>query len=168
MYLIKTVLQGNQLRRDLNRAILGGDKNWKIHWIWPICLKYITGPAVALVFSFAYPKFLVKHSDDPPFIYSFVLMHMVVIFIVGAFIAPRFLDIIVPSHRVERGDGKYDVAPQVTIGNAPILNDGGLEGGLEGGNASQHSVDRSSTNGGKVVARNDATVAGPALMEHKE
>ena len=89
---------------------------------------------------------------------------MVVIFIVGAFIAPRFLNIIVPSHRVERGDGKYDVAPQVTIGNPPIINDGGLEGG----NVSQHSADRSSTDGGKAVARNDATIAEPALMEQRQ
>jgi solute carrier family 6 GABA transporter-like protein 1 len=132
---------GNQIRRDLNRAILGGGKNWKIHWIWPICLKYVTGPAVALVFSFAYPKFLNNHADDPPFIYSFVLMHMVIIFIVGAFIVPRFLNILIPAHRVERGDGKYDVAPQVTVGETLVLNDGGMEGG----NAVRSDVDRSSS-----------------------
>jgi solute carrier family 6 GABA transporter-like protein 1 len=163
-------IQGNQLRRDLNRAILGGSKNWKIHWVWPICLKYITGPAVALVFSFAYPKFLNGHADDPPFIYSFVLMHMVVIFIVGAFIAPRFLNILIPGHRVERGDGKYDVAPQITVGETPIINNGGLEGGnvLEGDIADQNSADRSSADADKAVRRNDVAMAEPASVEYKQ
>ncbi|KAF5595974.1 sodium-dependent serotonin transporter [Fusarium pseudocircinatum] len=131
---------GNQIRRDLNNAILGGKSNWKIHYIWPICLKYITGPAVALVFSFAYPKFLNNYSDDPPFIYSFVLMHMVVIFIIGAFLAPRFLNILIPSHRLDRGDGKYDVAPQMTIDNRPIVDNGGLEGGHADIDAPHHSA----------------------------
>ncbi|KAF4990793.1 hypothetical protein FDECE_14235 [Fusarium decemcellulare] len=163
---------GNQLRRDLNCAILGGSKNWKIHWIWPICLKYITGPAVALVFSFAYPKFLNGHADDPPFIYSFVLMHMVVIFIVGAFIVPRFLNILIPSHRIERGDGKYEVAPQITIGEPTVLNDGGLEGGnvLGGDIVDQNSADRSSADAGKGVVRNDVTrpEPEPAFVERKQ
>ncbi|KAM5347507.1 hypothetical protein ACJ41O_010512 [Fusarium nematophilum] len=163
---------GNQLRRDLNCAILGGSKNWKIHWVWPICLKYITGPAVALVFSFAYPKFLSGHADDPPFIYSFVLMHMVVIFIVGAFIVPRFLNILIPSHRIERGDGKYEVAPQITMGEAPVLHDGGLEGGnvLVGDIDDQHSADRSSADAGKAVPRHDAKrpEPEPAFVEHKQ
>ncbi|KAM0438643.1 hypothetical protein ACHAPT_001396 [Fusarium lateritium] len=163
---------GNQLRRDLNCAILAGSKNWRIPWVWPICLKYITGPAIALVFSFAYPKFLNGHADDPPFIYSFVLMHMVVIFIVGAFIVPRFLNILIPSHRLERGDGKYEVAPQTTMGEPPVLNDGGLEGGnvLVGDIADQHSADRSSADPVKAVARNGATVPEhePAFEEHKQ
>ncbi|KAG9508151.1 hypothetical protein J7337_001714 [Fusarium musae] len=131
---------GNQLRRDLNNAILGGHSNWKIPAVWPFCLKYITGPAVALVFSFAYPKFLNNYSDDPPFIYSFVLMHMVVIFIIGAFLAPRFLNVLIPSHRLDRGDGKYDVAPQMTIDNRPIVDNGGLEGGHNDIDAAQHSA----------------------------
>lgn len=139
-FLYLTRSQGNQIRRDLNNAILGGQTNWKIHWVWPICLKYITGPAVALVFSFAYPKFLNNYSDDPPFIYSFVLMHMVVIFIIGAFLAPRFLNILIPSHRLERGDGKYDVAPQMTVDNRPIIDNGGLEGGHGDIDAAHHSA----------------------------
>ncbi|RSL45372.1 hypothetical protein CEP54_014296 [Fusarium duplospermum] len=163
---------GNQLRRDLNRAILGGSKNWKIHWVWPICLKYITGPAVALVFSFAYPKFLNNHADDPPFIYSFVLMHFVVIFIVGAFIVPRFLNILIPAHRVARGDGKYEVAPQITVGQTPVINDGGLEGGnvLEGDMAYHNSADRSSGDADKAVRRNDVAMseAEPAFTERKQ
>ncbi|KAF5251245.1 hypothetical protein FANTH_3680 [Fusarium anthophilum] len=131
---------GNQLRRDLNNAILGGHSNWKIPAVWPFCLKFITGPAVAMVFSFAYPKFLNNYADDPPFIYSFVLMHMVVIFIIGAFLAPRFLNVLIPSHRLERGDGKYDVAPQMTIDNRPIVDNGGIEGGHTDMSVAHHSA----------------------------
>jgi solute carrier family 6 GABA transporter-like protein 1 len=119
---------GNQLRRDLNRAIISG-KNWKIHWIWPICLKYITGPAIGIVFSFAYPKFIDNYSNNPPYIYGFALMHVVMILIFGLAIAPRFANCLIPAHRVARGDGKYEVQPQITIGETLILSDGGLEGG---------------------------------------
>ncbi|KAF5672786.1 sodium-dependent serotonin transporter [Fusarium heterosporum] len=159
---------GNQLRRDLNSAINSSGKNWNIPYIWPFCLKFITGPAVALVFSFAYPKFLNNHRNDPPFIYSFVLMHVVVIFIVGAFTVPRFLNIIVPAHRIERGDGKYDVAPQMTLNNAPAVDDG-LEGGLEGrridGERSQsNSVDRSSIEAG---TRKGVTRGEPGVVDSK-
>lgn len=83
----------------------------------------------------------------------------------GAFLAPRYLNILVPSHRVERGDGKYDVAPQITVGETLVLNDGGLEGGnlREGGIGDQHSADRSSTDAGKGARRSDAARAEPAL-----
>ncbi|KAM0296164.1 hypothetical protein HYE67_008144 [Fusarium culmorum] len=150
---------GQQLRHDLNNVISNGGKNWKIHWVWPICLKYVTGPAVALVFSFAYPKFLNKHRNDPPYVYSFVLMHMVVIFIVGAFVVPRFFNILIPAHRLERGDGKYDVAPQMTIDNAPVVNNGGIEGGHT--DMVQRSNGESSLDGDKTTFRNDTTRASP-------
>jgi solute carrier family 6 (neurotransmitter transporter, GABA) member 1 len=116
---------------------------------------------VALVFSFAYPKFLNTVSDNPPYIYSFVLMHMVVVFIVGAFVVPRFLNILIPSHRLERGDGKFAIAPQVTMGQAPIMDDGGLEGG----NIGHHDSVRGSVDAGKTNLGDGTTTAGPALME---
>lgn len=83
-------------------------------------------------------------------------MHLVVVFIVGAFLAPKFLNVLVPSQRIARGDGKYDVAPQVTIGEAPTLNDGGLEGGLRNGIEDRPSADRSSIDNGKEVPRTEA------------
>ncbi|KAL6918987.1 hypothetical protein ACHAPO_009263 [Fusarium lateritium] len=150
---------GQQLRNDLNNVISNGGKNWKIHWVWPLCLKYITGPAVALVFSFAYPKFLNSYRNNPPYIYSFVLMHMVVLFIVGAFVVPRFFNILIPAHRLERGDGKYDVAPQMTIDNAPIVNNGGIEEGHA--DMVQHSNGEGSLDGDKAAFRNDTTRTSP-------
>ncbi|KAH7347349.1 creatine transporter [Plectosphaerella cucumerina] len=123
---------GNQLRRDINRAIMVGN-NWRLHWFWPACLKYITAPAVGLVFTFAYPKFLdpsedTRRFEDPTMIYSFALMHAVMIFIIGCFVFPRFFNFLIPE--VRRGQGKYDVAPQVVIGETPVIGDTGIEAGV--------------------------------------
>ncbi|CRK14606.1 hypothetical protein BN1723_016867 [Verticillium longisporum] len=120
---------GNQLRRDINASILTG-KNWRLHWAWPVILKYLTAPAVGLVFSFAYTKFRdERHAQDPAYLYSFILFHMVMIFIVGLFIFPRFFNCLVPARRLEAGEGKYDVAPQVIIGETVMLSSGGIEEG---------------------------------------
>lgn len=111
---------GNQLKRDLNRIIVSGN-NWRLHWFWPICLKYITAPAVGLVFTFAYPKFLNttdRMFENPPYLYSFILMHLVVIFIIVLFIFPRFFNFLIPETR--REDGKWrEPMPQVTVGAGP-------------------------------------------------
>ncbi|RBR25401.1 uncharacterized protein FIESC28_01838 [Fusarium coffeatum] len=157
---------GQQLRRDLNAVISNGGKNWKIHWIWPICLKYITGPAVALVFSFAYPKFLNNHANDPPYVYSFVIMHFVILFIVGAFVVPRFFNFIIPGERLERGDGKYDVAPQMTLDNAPIVDNGGIEAGHA--EMAHHSNGEGSFDGDKGGLRPGAARASPDMVEPRQ
>jgi solute carrier family 6 GABA transporter-like protein 1 len=149
---------GNQLRRDLNRAIMTG-KNWRLHWAWPVLLKYITAPAVGLVFSFAYPKFLNTSAKNPPYVYSFTIMHFVMIFIVGLFIFPRFGNALIPAHRVQRGDGKYAVQPQITVGETVVLSDAGLEGG----SSLDHDDDiRGNTIHGK---RQSAEIADPVLHE---
>jgi solute carrier family 6 GABA transporter-like protein 1 len=135
---------GNQLRRDLNRVIVTG-KNWRIHWFWPVTLKYITAPAVGLVFTFAYPKFLnpeTRYFEDPAFIYSFALMHIVMIFIVGAFIFPRFFNFLIPE--VRRGEGRYEVMPQHTIGEAPVRPASGIEAEAEAPLSASGIVDGSS------------------------
>ncbi|RBQ95861.1 hypothetical protein VDGD_03500 [Verticillium dahliae] len=120
---------GNQLRRDMNASILTG-KNWRLHWAWPVILKYLTAPAVGLVFSFAYSKFRdEKFAQDPAYLYSFILFHMVMVFIVGLFIFPRFFNCLVPARRLEAGEGKYAVAPQVFIGETVMLSSGGIEEG---------------------------------------
>ncbi|KAM0322003.1 hypothetical protein ACHAQA_009745 [Verticillium albo-atrum] len=120
---------GNQLRRDINHAILTG-KNWRLHWAWPIILKYLTAPAVGLVFSFAYTKFeREKFAQDPAYLYSFILFHSVMVFIVGLFIFPRFFNCLVPARRIAAGEGKYDVQPQITIGETVVFSSGGIEEG---------------------------------------
>lgn len=61
-------------------------------------------------------------------IYSFALMHAVMIFIIGCFVFPRFFNFLIPE--VRRGQGKYDVAPQVVIGETPVIGDTGIEAGV--------------------------------------
>lgn len=64
-------MQGNQLRRDLN-LIVGRGKNWKIPVFWPVLLRYISGPVLAIIFSFTFPEFhLLRY--DPMMIASFIL-----------------------------------------------------------------------------------------------
>lgn len=119
------MIQGNQLKRDVNRAIYVKG-NWKLHWAWPVLLKYVTAPAVSLVLSFAYPKMYSKnYQRDPPYLYSFILMHMVLLYISLCFMAPRFLDFLIPVTR--RNEGRYDVMPRVVIGETPIVNLRGVE-----------------------------------------
>lgn len=104
-------------------------KNWRLHWAWPVILKYITAPAVGLVFTFAYPKFRdAEWYHDPPYFYSFVLMHVVMIFIVGLFIFPRFFNFLIPATR--RDEGTYEVQPQVSIGEIPAPRSTGVEAGI--------------------------------------
>lgn len=65
--------------------------------------------------------------EDPSYVYGFALMHVVMIFIVGLFMFPRFANFLIPE--VRRGEGKYDVMPQYTIGETPVISDTGLEAG---------------------------------------
>jgi solute carrier family 6 GABA transporter-like protein 1 len=105
---------GNQFRRDINRNVLTGN-NWKLHPLWPVILKYVTGPAVGLVLSFAYPKFKDNFMyNNPPYLYSFVLMHIVIIFITVFFVFPSWGNFLIPEPR--RVDGKFGVNPQGEIG----------------------------------------------------
>ena len=104
-------------------------KNWRLHWFWPVCLKYLTAPAVGMVYTFVYPKFQNDggYMDDPIYIYGFAVMHMPLVFIIGGFIFPKFFNFLIPELR--KGEGKYDVQPQVTIGQTLVISSGGLEEG---------------------------------------
>lgn len=116
---------------------------------------------MGLVFTFAYPKFLNlapgsdRMSQNPPYIYSFALMHLVMVFIVGLFIFPRFFNFLIPETR--REDGKWrEVMPQVTVGGGPELVDervenatGGL-GGVEGQGVGGGVVGSGSSRDGEI------------------
>jgi solute carrier family 6 GABA transporter-like protein 1 len=64
-------LQGNQIRRDLN-IIVGQGKNWKIPVFLPFLLRCISGPVLAIIFSFAFPEFHILRYD-PMMITGFIL-----------------------------------------------------------------------------------------------
>ena len=115
--------QGNQLRRDLN-LIIGAGKNWKLPVFWAPLLRYITGPILAIVFSFAYPGFQ-EVKNDPVYIFGFVCSHFVLIFIAIGFIMPTWLNFFVPATR--RNDGNLDYAPNVLRGTTEAESDDNME-----------------------------------------
>lgn len=103
---------GNQLRRDLNVVIATG-KNWSIPVAWPVILRYVSSPILAIVVSFAYPAFKAK-SQDPLHIFAFAVAHCVMAIIALGFIIPRWFDVFVPAEKLHLSKTFY--APQVTIG----------------------------------------------------
>jgi solute carrier family 6 GABA transporter-like protein 1 len=94
-------LQGNQLRRDLN-VIVGQGKNWKIPAFLPFLLRYISGPVLAIIFSFAYPEF---HSlrYDPMMITGFILANITMVVVILGFTIPRYYDAFIPYERRDEG-----------------------------------------------------------------
>ncbi|KAI3402060.1 hypothetical protein diail_4034 [Diaporthe ilicicola] len=101
---------GNQLRRDLN-LVVGQGKNWKIPTFWPVLLRYISGPVLAIIFSFAYPEFYTLRYD-PMMIAGFILAHLGLFLILLGFVVPRYYDVFIPT-------GRRDEALNVTQANQP-------------------------------------------------
>ncbi|KAF7593750.1 hypothetical protein BBP40_010926 [Aspergillus hancockii] len=94
---------GNQLRRDLN-AIVGGGRNWNIPPFWPVLLRYISAPILAIIFSFAYPEFHTLRYD-PMMIAGFILAHLCLLAILLGLVLPRYYDCFIPfDRRGERTD----------------------------------------------------------------
>ncbi|KAL0061033.1 hypothetical protein AAF712_012154 [Marasmius tenuissimus] len=92
---------GNQLRRDLN-AVVGSGRNWSIPVFWPLLLRYISGPILAIIFSFAYPEFYLLRYD-PLMITGFILAHIILLLVVVGFVVPKYYDFFVPPHRRSEG-----------------------------------------------------------------
>lgn len=120
-------LKGNQLRRDLN-VIIGSGKNWNIPTFWPVLLRYVSGPILAIVYGFSYPAFY-KLRYDPLHILGFGVGHIALLIIFGSFIFPRWYDLFIPAKR--QNEGKLGYAPNVTIGadEAQAAAAGNLEEG---------------------------------------
>ncbi|KAK7905888.1 hypothetical protein LTR67_000612 [Exophiala xenobiotica] len=104
---------GNQLRRDPNQNI-GLGKNWKLPFFWAPLHRYITGPVLAIVFSFAYPGFQTV-KNDPMHIFGFIVAHFLLLCIALGFVVPKLFDVFVPRDR--RNDGELLYTPYVTRGS---------------------------------------------------
>jgi solute carrier family 6 GABA transporter-like protein 1 len=98
------------LKRDLN-LIVGGNGNWNIPTFWPILLRYVSAPILAIVFSFAYPEFYTLRYD-PMMIAGFILGHFFLLLILLGVVFPRYYNILSPPHR--RAEGT-----ELTIANEP-------------------------------------------------
>ncbi|KAL5358524.1 hypothetical protein BJX96DRAFT_44039 [Aspergillus floccosus] len=92
---------GNQLRRDLN-AVVGGGKNWSIPRFWPVLLRYVSAPILAIIFSFAYPEFHTLRYD-PLMITGFILTHLCLLAILLGLVMPRYYDVFIPPSRRNEG-----------------------------------------------------------------
>jgi solute carrier family 6 (neurotransmitter transporter, GABA) member 1 len=126
--------QGNQLRRDLN-IIVGTGKNWKIPTFLPVLLRYVSGPILAIVLSFAYPEFHTLRYD-PLMILGFIVANIGMVIILAGFIMPRYYGLLVPPHRRDEG-------AEVTIPNEPkgqvvarAMEDPDIDGGESGSKTS--------------------------------
>lgn len=109
--LTNVCLQGVQLRRDLN-VIVGTGKNWKIPTFWPLLLRYISAPILAIIYSFSYPNFNALRYD-PLHITGFALAHCVLVIISLGVIVPRWFDVFIPPHRQD--DGKIETIANVNM-----------------------------------------------------
>lgn len=68
----------------------------------PFLLRYISGPVLAIIFSFAFPAFH-KIRYDPMMIAGFILSILTVTVILVGFVMPRYYDAFIPIHRREEG-----------------------------------------------------------------
>jgi len=109
---------GQQLTRDLN-VVIGVGKNWSIPWAWAVIMRYISGPILAIVLSFAYPKFTETHMYDPIMIYGFSIVHLVVPTVVLGLLMPSWFNWIIPAEKIPLGD--KPVAPMETIDNTNAI-----------------------------------------------
>ncbi|PGH16193.1 hypothetical protein AJ79_01960 [Helicocarpus griseus UAMH5409] len=104
---------GNQLRRDLNLVVASRKGNWRIPLFWPILLRYISAPILAIIFSFAYPEFHTLRYD-PLMISGFILAHLGMFVILLGLIMPRYYDVFIPLHR--RSEGTEETVAGMPVG----------------------------------------------------
>lgn len=83
--------------------IVGQGRNWKIPAFWPILLRYISAPILAIIYGFAYPAFY-QLRYDPLHIAGFTLAHFALVIILSGLIIPRWYNIFIPLHRQGEGD----------------------------------------------------------------
>lgn len=101
---------------------MGVGKNWKIPSFLPILLRYISGPVLAIIFSFAYPEFHTLRYD-PMMITGFILAHLTMLAIILGYAIPRYYDAMIPIER--RDEGTETTTAMVTkgeLGGRPIAN----------------------------------------------
>lgn len=79
----------------------------------PFLLRYLSGPVLAIILSFAFPEFH-RLRYDPMFISGFILSILTVIAILLGLVMPRYYDAFVPVHR--RAEGTEPTVPMQTKG----------------------------------------------------
>ena len=93
--------------------MVGGGKNWNIPAFLPVLLRYVSGPILAIIFSFAYPEFYTLRYD-PMMMAGFILAQILMVCIIIGFIMPRYYNPLIPRHR--RAEGTEDTIVDETKG----------------------------------------------------
>lgn len=96
---------------------MGTGKNWNIPVFWGPLVKYVSGPVLAIVYSFSYPDFINSGAplvgrQNPLHIMGFGVGHVVLLLFLLGFMVPRWFDVFIPPNR--RNDGHIPYAPMVT------------------------------------------------------
>lgn len=99
----------------------------------PVLLRYVSGPTLAIIFSFAYPEFYTLRYD-PLMIVGFTLAHLLLLLILIGFVMPRYYDVFIPPSRqgegmetTVAGQTKIDV-PEVEAGAEGSIDDADMAG----------------------------------------
>jgi solute carrier family 6 GABA transporter-like protein 1 len=97
---------------------VGQGKNWKIPPFLPFLLRYISGPVLAIIFSFAFPEFHTLRYD-PMMITGFILSILTIIVVLVGAVMPRYYDAFIPFER--RGEGTEPTTAMETKGEVAGL-----------------------------------------------
>ena len=121
--------------------VVARGSNWNIPSYWGPVLRYISAPILAMVASFAYPKFYKIGRMDPLHICGFTFAHITVLLAIIGVAIPRALDVFVLPEK--RDDWKAPYAPQQPMPTLVARADGveHIEEGAveEKGHHSHHS-----------------------------
>jgi solute carrier family 6 GABA transporter-like protein 1 len=92
----------------------------------PFLLRYISGPVLAIIFSFAFPEFHTLRYD-PMMISGFIISILTIVVVLVGFVMPRYYDAFIPHHRRDEGTepttamqtkGEFAGMPVAEIDNA--------------------------------------------------
>ena len=127
--------------------MIGGGSNWALPAVWAPCLRYITGPILAIILSLAYPAFETVY-DDPLHIMGFIVGHFLLVWCVAGFLMPRWLDAFIIEER--RDDWKQPLAPCLLRDTT----DGEIAANMEAGSASDSMHEKEDAQNAKYSKRN--------------
>ncbi|GMK53621.1 hypothetical protein CspeluHIS016_0102070 [Cutaneotrichosporon spelunceum] len=130
---------GNQLRRDLNEVV-GQGRNWKIPVFVPFLWRYVSGPVLAIIFSFAFPEFHTLRYD-PMMVAGFILSILTLAVMIGGFVMPRYYGkFISPERRFEGSEpttaNQLKLDADESVSSSQSVDDTSLDG-IENGSTSE-------------------------------
>lgn len=108
------------LTRDLNAVIAQGN-NWSLPMFWAPVMRWITAPVLAVILAIGYQDYTVgkEYHKDPLHVFSFILSHVGVAFIIVGFFWPNTFAWWSPRKELESDQRQYLTGPGVTLVREP-------------------------------------------------